>query len=125
MKFFMIILMILILFYFIGDKLIEKFDATYQTFQSFIPINAYKYPLMNMPLMNMPLMNMPLIYTPFGLSQYYIPQTNGYTDLPWWNTSLGNTTNMSYDLRGDPLIIPRTEFVWNNGTNFPIYNNLL
>jgi len=44
------------------------------------------------------------------------------TNFPWWNTMLGNTTNMSYDLRGDPLIIPRTNYVWNNSTIFPIYN---
>ena len=72
---------------------------------NFIPLNTYKYPLYSQ-----------------NINGYYIPWSNGYTNLPWWNTSLGNTTNMSYDLRGDPLIIPRTNFVWNNGTNFPIYN---
>ena len=76
------------------------------------PLNAYKFPAY--PLVS-PAMS------PYELG-YYIPYSNGYTDLPWNNTSLGNTTNMSYDIRGDPLIIPRTNFVWNNGTNFPIYN---
>ena len=90
---------------------IETFNA-YQTYQSFVPINAFKYPMY--PLINP-------ANSPYQ-SGWYIPWSNGYTDLPWWNTSLGNTSNMSYDLRGDPLIIPRTNFVWNNGTNFPIYN---
>jgi hypothetical protein len=113
-----ILMIILIVLYLHQDKLIEKFNA-YQTFQSFVPasqsfvpVNGYKYPAY------------PLIdpaYSPYWYG-YYIPWSNGYTDLPWWNTSLGNTTNMSYDIRGDPLAIPRTNFVWNNGTNFPIYN---
>ena len=50
------------------------------------------------------------------------PSCNGYTCFPFWNTALGNTRNMSYDIRGDPTIIPKTNFVWNNGTNFPIHN---
>lgn len=95
-----ILLFVLIFFYLNQNILIEKFNAyqTYQSYQSFIP----KFPLY--PLIN----------------QTYYP--NWYTNLPWWNTLLGNTSNMSYDLRSDPLIIPRTNFIWNNGTNFPIYN---
>ncbi len=75
--------------------------------------NTYKYPF-SYPIINP-------ADSPY-VSGYYIPESNGYTNFPWWNTSLGNTTNMSYDYRGDPLVIPRTNFVWNNGTNFPIYN---
>ena len=52
----------------------------------------------------------------------YIPYLHGYTNFPWWNTRLGNTSNMSYDLRGDPLIIPKTNYIWNNSSTFPIYN---
>jgi len=50
---------------------------------------------------------------------------NGYTCFPFWNTALGNRRNMSYDIRGDPIIIPKTNFVWNNGTIFPIHNRRL
>ena len=118
-----ILLLVFIIFYLNQNILTEKFNV-YQTFQSFqsfkpfipsqqvIPINGYKYPIF--PLINP-------MYSSYWNS-YFIPWSNGYTNLPWWNTSLGNTTNMSYDLRGDPLITPRTNFVWNNGTNFPIYN---
>ena len=35
----------------------------------------------------------------------------------------GNTRNMSYDIRGDPLVIPYEPAVWNTGTVFPIHNN--
>lgn len=110
----LLLLLILVFAYINQDLLIEKFNAyqTFQSFQSFVPINGYKYP--GYPLINP-------AYSPYWYG-YYIPWSNGYTDLPWWNTPLGNTTNMSYDLRGDPLAIPRTNFVWNNGTNFPIYN---
>ena len=96
-------ILVIVLIYLNPNLCVEKFNV-YQTFQSYIPINAYKYPMY------------PLVSPP------YFPYVNGYTNLPWWNTSLGNTSNMSYDLRGDPLIIPRTNFAWNNGTNFPIYN---
>ncbi len=108
-----ILILILIFIYINQSNISETFNA-YQTFQSFqtVPINGFKVPMY--PLINP-------IYSSLW-NGYFIPQTNGYTDLPWWNTSLGNTTNMSYDLRGDPSIIPRTNFVWNNGTNFPIYN---
>ena len=51
-----------------------------------------------------------------------LPWWNGYTNFPFYNTRLGNTTNMSYDLRGDPGVIPRTQFPWNNSSIFPIYN---
>lgn len=92
--FIFLLISILVLISFNENFFIEKFDLAVFDY-NFFPINTYKY---------------------------YIPWSNGYTNFPWWNTSLGNTTNMSYDLRGDPLIIPKTNFVWNNGTIFPIYN---
>ena len=99
MKFIIILILILIFFYINQDRWIETFSM-YQTFQSFAPLNVYKYP-----------------FYPTFMSYW-----NGYTNFPWWNTSLGNTSNMSYDLRGDPLVIPRSNFVWQNATRFPIYN---
>ena len=39
-------------------------------------------------------------YRPYGLNMYT------HTDFPFWNTQLGTTRNMSYDLRGD-IPIPR------------------
>jgi hypothetical protein len=111
MNFVFLLILVFVFAYINQEFLIEKFNA-YQTFQSFVPLNGFKYPMY--PLVNP-------AYSPYWYENY-IPWSNGYTDLPWWNTSLGNTTNMSYDLRGDPLEIPRTNFVWNNGTNFPIYN---
>jgi hypothetical protein len=108
MYFIFVLVLVIVLLYLNPNLCLEKFNIS-QTFQSFVPINTYKYPLIN----------------PADSSYsdgYYIPFENGYTNLPWWNTSLGNTSNMSYDLRGDPSILPRTNFVWNNGTNFPIYN---
>jgi len=109
---FVLILSIIIL-YLNQNNLIENFNA-YQTFQSYFnfPLNTYKFPFY--PLINPS-------DSPY-YNGYYIPMSNGYTNFPWLNTALGNTSNMSYDVRGDPLIIPRTNFVWNNGTNFPIYN---
>ena len=38
---------------------------------------------------------------------------NEYNEFPWWN-STRRTRNMSYDLRGDPLIIPKEEYIWYN-----------
>ena len=118
-KFIFVLIIILVIIYINSDLITESFNA-YQTFQSFVPgnwfgsgTNGYKMPLY------------PLIDPAYSGDwwSYFIPNSNGYTNLPWWNTSLGNTTNMSYDIRGDPLPIPRTNFVWNNGTNFPIYND--
>jgi len=61
--------------------------------------------------------------------QNFIPVLNGYTNLPFWNTSVGQTTNMSYDIRGDQIIIPKfnnavrgSGFIWNNPSITPIYN---
>lgn len=63
-------------------------------------------------------------FSGYPIFQSFIPWANGYTNLPWWNTQIGNKSNMSYDLRGDPLVIPLPpyELVWNNPTKFPIYN---
>ena len=107
---FVFILILIFVFFYINQKFLsEMFSATYQTFQSVIPPNGYKYPIY--PLVN-------------SANWFYnfLPTFNGYTNLPWWNTSLGNTTNMSYDLRGDPISIPKTNFVWNNSSTMPIYN---
>lgn len=112
LHFFLLLVLIIIFFHLNEDILIELYGNSYQTFQSFIPLNSYKYP--TYPLVNS-----------FNWFNNFFPISNGYTNLPWWNTSLGNTTNMSYDLRGDPLRIPRTNFVWDNGTNFPIYNQTI
>lgn len=92
--------------------LVEMFSAGYQTFQSFIPTNGFynKFPMY------------PLTNSPSDWFYRFFPISNGYTNLPFNNSPLGNTTNMSYDLRGDPLEIPRTDFVWNNSSTFPIYN---
>jgi len=45
-----------------------------------------------------------------------------YTNMPINNMRMGQTTNMSYDLRGDPLIIPKYPFAFNYSTLTPIYN---
>ena len=47
----------------------------------------------------------------------FIPFFMDHTNLPWWN-SKRSTRNMSYDLRGDPLIIPKQQFIWNNSNLF-------
>ena len=104
-KYIFILMLIFVFFYL--NQYIDMFTIAYQTYQSFVPINGYKYP----------------INSPFNWFNNFIPINNGYTNLPWWNTSLGNTTNMSYDLRGDPVVIPRTNYVWNNSSIFPIYNS--
>lgn len=52
----------------------------------------------------------------------YNPYYNNYTNFPFWNTQIGIKSNMSRDLRGDPIIIPKYAFPWNNSTTYPIYN---
>ena len=52
----------------------------------------------------------------------------GYENIqncPFWNSRVGQTRNMSYDLRGDPIKIPKQSFMWNNSTLTPIYNKSL
>jgi len=51
--------------------------------------------------------------------------TNNYTNWPWENMRIGQTSNMSYDLRGDPIQIPKYPFMWNYSTLTPIYNKKL
>ena len=121
--YFIFVLVLVLIFIFVYPNLnpnwcIEKFNV-YQTFQSFVPVNTYKYPMY--PLVNPP-NSTNSVYSNSYFIPYFLLGSNGYTNLPWWNTSLGNTSNMSYDLRGDPVVIPKTNFAWNNGTNFPIYN---
>jgi hypothetical protein len=43
-------------------------------------------------------------------------------DFNWWKPKLRYTKNMSYDLRGNPLIIPAREYVWNNPKVVPKFN---
>jgi hypothetical protein len=110
-SFVFILILIIVFFYFIQDLLTEMFSASYQTFQSFVPLNGYKYPMY------------PLTNSPANWFYNFFPILNGYTNLPWNNMALGTTSNMSYDLRGDPLVIPRNNFIWNNSSTFPIYNH--
>lgn len=107
--FMLVIISILVIFYFTQDIFIEMFYGGYQTFQSFVPMNGYKFPMY------------PLVNSNNWFYNFF-PISNGYTNLPFLNTPLGNTTNMSYDLRGDPVEIPKTDFVWNNSSTIPIYN---
>ena len=58
----------------------------------------------------------------FDYLNYSIPILNGYTNFPFDNQRLGQTRNMSYDIRGDPLVIPHQNFVWNNSEIYPIHN---
>jgi hypothetical protein len=44
-----------------------------------------------------------------------------HTNFPFWNSRIGQTTNMSYDLRSDPIEIPKYPFAWNYSTLTPIY----
>jgi hypothetical protein len=44
---------------------------------------------------------------------------------PFWNSRIGQTSNMSYDLRGDPIIQQKLPFIWNNASISPIYNRSL
>jgi len=57
-------------------------------------------------------------YRPYGL--------NMYTNFPFWNTQIGTTRNMSYDLRGD-IPIPRGQTgPWlNSSREGPIMNRPL
>jgi len=53
------------------------------------------------------------------------PYTHTYTDFPFWNTQIGSTRNMSYDLRGD---VPIPYHMWtpfNMSSRIPIQNKPL
>ena len=89
------------------------FSVGYQTYQTYVPLNGYKYP------------TYPLINSSSNWFYNFFPIFNGYTNLPWNNMPLGTTSNMSYDLRGDPIMIPKTELIWNNSSTFPIHNRPL
>ena len=65
-----------------------------------------------------------IIYT-VNMNEYFIPIFNGYTNFPFNNTQVGTKTNMSYDIRGEPIIIPHQNFVWNNSEISPIHNEPL
>lgn len=95
MLLFIIIVVVLYILIQLYDYFLSENFSMYQTYQAVAPSSSFFSP---------------------------IPWWNGYTNFPWWNTPLGTTKNMSYDLRGDPLVIPRTQFVWNNSSLFPIYN---
>ena len=60
------------------------------------------------------------VFEYFSISKYL--QYDDHTDFLFNNTKLGNTNNMSYDLRGDPIIITPEEYAWNNSGSYPIYN---
>ena len=59
----------------------------------------------------------PIYFKPYSFRKL------NYYDYPYWNTT---TRNMSYDLRGDPLVIPR-DYVgpWNISPHYPIQNKPL
>lgn len=59
--------------------------------------------------------------SPIEPLEYSVKQTNW----PFWNSRVGQTTNMSYDLRGEPLTIPKYPFMWNYSTLTPIQNKKL
>lgn len=115
MSLLIVLLLILVLIIINDSNILEKFGG-YQMYQQFIPFyssgssnipsNTYKYPP-----------------TTGWWNNLGIPVLNGSTDLPWNNTELGVTSNMSYDLRGDPMVIPRVQVSpWNNPEVYPIYN---
>ena len=60
------------------------------------------------------------VFEYFGINKFL--QYGDHTDFPFNNSRIGTTANMSYDLRGDPLIIPHENYVWNMPETYPIYN---
>lgn len=62
-------------------------------------------------------------YQSFEHFDYSIPYLNGDTNFPWNNMTVGTKNNMSYDIRGDPLVIPhKMVSPWDNPETYPIYN---
>ena len=53
-------------------------------------------------------------FTIYPVHQTYIPMFNNYTKHFIWTPFYGQTKNMSYDLRGDPIIIQRQHLIFNN-----------
>ena len=73
-----------------------------------------------------------LVLIIFIINESYIIENFGgypfyqsFIPMNWYWNSLGTTTNMSYDLRGDPIVIPKNNFIWNNSSLFPIHNRPL
>ncbi len=53
------------------------------------------------------------------------PYTHTYTNFPFWNTQIGSTRNMSYDLRGDVPIPYQIIPPFNMSSIVPIQNKPL
>ena len=51
-----------------------------------------------------------------------LEDVDDYVNWPFWGIRQGQTSNMSYDLRGDPVIIPKYPTMFNYSTLTPIYN---
>ena len=118
MNLLVIILLILVIFIINDSNILEKFGG-YQMYQQFIPF----YSPTNPNIQNIPSNTYKYPPTSGWWNNLGIPILNGSTDLPWNNTELGVTSNMSYDLRGDPMVIPRVQVSpWNNPEVYPIYN---
>lgn len=60
-------------------------------------------------------------YVMLATDQY----TDQYTDFPFWNTQIGSTRNMSYDLRGDVQIPYFMQMPFNMTSIMPIQNTSL
>ena len=58
-------------------------------------------------------------------NNFYDPYMRTHTNFPFWNTQLGSTRNMSYDLRGDVPIPYYMEVPFNMTTRIPIRNKPL
>jgi hypothetical protein len=59
----------------------------------------------------------------FNLDNF--PINDDHTNFPFNNMRIGQTSNMSYDLRGDPIRIKKYPWDWNYSTLTPIYNKKL
>lgn len=109
-----IFLLLLVVLLINGTTLFEGF-GNYQMFQQFVPFYSSNSPFVPMNTYKYP--------TTGWWNNTGVPVLNGYTDLPWGNMQQGVTHNMSYDLRGDPMVIPREVISpWNNPEVYPIYN---
>jgi len=58
-------------------------------------------------------------------NNFYDPYLATHTNFPFWNTQMGSTRNMSYDLRGDVPIPYYMNVPFNMGTRIPIRNRPL
>ena len=91
--------------------IIRSYELYYEN-ENFYELNYGPYNINPIPIYN-------------SFDPYYNPYYNNYTNFPFWNTQIGNKSNMSHDLRGDPIIIPKQYFAWNNSNKYPIYNRPL